>query len=33
MKPRILERPDAFRRLTELDDVALDRLLEGFTRK
>ena len=27
MKRRILERPDDFRKLTELDDKALDRLL------
>ena len=27
MKQRILERPDAFRKLTELDDKALDRVL------
>jgi transcriptional regulator with XRE-family HTH domain len=27
MKRRILERPDDFRRLTELDDEALDRLV------
>jgi transcriptional regulator with XRE-family HTH domain len=27
MKRRILERPDAFRKLTELDDEALDRVL------
>ena len=27
MKRRILERPDAFRKLTELDDMALDRVL------
>src|SRR5262245_24768012 len=27
MKRRILERPEAFRKLTELDDKALDRLL------
>jgi hypothetical protein len=30
MKRRILERPDAFRKLTELDDKALDRVLEGL---
>jgi transcriptional regulator with XRE-family HTH domain len=29
-KRRILERPDAFRKLTELDDKALDRVLEGL---
>ena len=28
MKRRILERPDAFRKLVELDDKALNRLLE-----
>jgi transcriptional regulator with XRE-family HTH domain len=27
MKRRILERPDAFRKLTELDDEALDRIM------
>jgi transcriptional regulator with XRE-family HTH domain len=27
MKQRILERPDAFRKLVELDDKALDRLM------
>jgi hypothetical protein len=27
MKRRILERPDAFRKLTELDDEGLDRVL------
>jgi len=27
MKRRILERPDAFRKLTELDDAGLDRVL------
>ncbi|MBM4072200.1 MAG: helix-turn-helix transcriptional regulator [Planctomycetes bacterium] len=30
MKRRILERPDAFRKLVELDDKALDRVLEGL---
>src|SRR4051794_30900689 len=30
MKRRILERSDAFRKLTELDDKALDRVLEGL---
>ncbi len=30
MKKRILERPDAFRKLTELDDLALDRVLQGL---
>lgn len=29
MKLRILERPDAFLKLTELDDEALDRVLEA----
>jgi hypothetical protein len=33
MKKRILERPDAFRRLTELDDKALNRVLEGLGKK
>ena len=28
MKRRILERPDAFRRLTELDDEGLDRVMQ-----
>jgi HTH-type transcriptional regulator, competence development regulator len=32
MKRRILERPDAFRKLTELDDKALDRVLEQIDR-
>ena len=27
-KKRILERPDAFRKLVELDDKAMDRVLE-----
>jgi transcriptional regulator with XRE-family HTH domain len=30
MKKRILERPDDFRKLTELDDKSLDRVLEGI---
>jgi hypothetical protein len=27
---RVLKRPDAFRKLAELDDEALDRVLEGL---
>lgn len=30
MKKRILERPEAFRKLTELDDQALDRVLAAL---
>jgi transcriptional regulator with XRE-family HTH domain len=29
IRKRVLERPDAFRRLAELDDAALDRVLAG----
>jgi transcriptional regulator with XRE-family HTH domain len=32
MKRRILERPDAFRKLTELDDKALDRVMVQVAR-
>ncbi len=32
MKRRILERPDAFRKLTELDDESLNRVLEAIGR-
>lgn len=30
MKQRILERPDAFRKLTELDDQTLDKVLQNL---
>ena len=30
IRRRVLERPDAFRRLAELDDAALDRVLTGL---
>lgn len=30
IRKRVLERPDAFRRLAELDDAALDRVLTGL---
>jgi hypothetical protein len=33
MKRRILERPNAFRKLTELNDKALDRVLEQISRR
>lgn len=31
IKKRVLERPDAFRRLAALDDAALDKVLAGMT--
>lgn len=30
IRKRVIERPDAFRRIAKLDDAALDRLLEGI---
>jgi transcriptional regulator with XRE-family HTH domain len=30
IKRRVLERPDAFRKLADLDDEALDKVLEGL---
>jgi hypothetical protein len=32
IRRRMLERPDAFRRLADLDDHALDKVLEGLER-
>lgn len=30
IKKRVMERPDAFRKFAELDDAAIDKLLEGL---
>lgn len=30
IKKRVMERPDAFRKFAQLDDAALDKLLEGL---
>lgn len=33
IKKRVMERPDAFRKIAELDDKSLDRLLKGLDDK